>query len=334
MLIINALIGLFITIAAIGAQAQDVKGGKDHPLLSRYQGSQLIAWRTTPFAEVKPLLMLTEDVAKEKKLNRDLAVEGEVHEFFYVSPKGRNALEVQRNYEAALKQGGATLVYSCVQADWGCYSSGGPAGGILLDGFPDAQRINSSAYEAFNATSSNLRLAVFKLTRNGADSYISVYSVDSPLDSKDYSGSAATYLHIVQPKTVEMGKVSMLDAAQINSGLSAEGKISLYGINFDTGKAEIKAESKPQLAEMAKLLKDNAALNVFIVGHTDNQGALDANLDLSQRRANAIASALVSEHKIDAKRLSARGLANLAPVASNGSEAGRAKNRRVELVEQ
>lgn len=331
----SLLIGAVVLAAAAGAGAQDVKGGKDNPLISRYQGSRLLAWRTTPFAEVKPLKLLTEDIAKEKKLDAGLTVEGEVSELFYLSPKGRNALEVQRNYEAALKQAGATLIYSCVDGAWGCHSRGGPAGDILLNGpIPDSQRISSGVYEAFGALATNLRLAVFKLSRSGVDSYVTVYSVDSPTDSKAFGGSAATYLQIVQPKAVETGKVSVLNAKQISSGLSAEGKISLYGIYFDTGKAEVKPESKPQLAEMAKLLKDNGALKVFIVGHTDNQGQFDANQALSQRRAEAIVGALVKDYKLDAKRLSARGAANIAPVASNASEAGRAKNRRVELVEQ
>lgn len=329
------LIGMVALAAVAGAVAQDAKGGKDSPLISRYEGSRLIAWRNTPFAEIKPLKLLTDDIAKEKKLDRELAAEGEVQELFYLSPKGRNALEVQRNYEAALKQAGATLIYSCADGARGCHSRGGPAGDVLLNGpIPDSQRVNSGAYQAFGALATNLRFALFKLNRAGADSYITVYSVDSPADTKEYGGSAATYLQIVQPKAVETGKVSVLNARQIGSGLSAEGKISLYGIYFDTGKAELKPESKPQLAEMAKLLKDNGALKVFIVGHTDNQGQFDANQALSQRRAEAIVGALVKDYKLDAKRLSARGAANIAPVASNANEAGRAKNRRVELVEQ
>ena len=85
---------------------------------------------------------------------------------------------------------------------------------------------------------------------------------------------------------------------------------------------------------VAKLLRDNAGLRVYIVGHTDNAGALDGNLALSQRRADAVVAALVGTHKIDAKRLAARGVASLSPVASNRAEPGRARNRRVELVEQ
>ena len=103
---------------------------------------------------------------------------------------------------------------------------------------------------------------------------------------------------------------------------------------FDTDRAEIKQESKPQLDEMGAYLQKNPGVAVYVVGHTDNQGKLDYNLSLSQRRAEAVVAALTGEYKIAANRLVGKGVANLTPVASNASEEGRAKNRRVELVAQ
>ncbi len=328
-------------LSVLNAHAQgrtDAAGGVDHPLISRYAGSWLIGWRQLNFADAKPLAMLTDSIAKEKGLDRMLAVEGELSELYYVSPQGRTALEVQRNYEEALKKAGAVLVYTCKQEDWGCHSSGGPAHALLANSVvPKKQQAETGRWGpafAFSATSRNLRLAVFKLTKAGADTWVTVYSVDCSDDLKEFNKSAATYLQIIQPKAAELDKVQVFDAAQISKGLAAEGKIALYGITFDTGKAELKPESTAQLVEMAKLLKSNAAMRVFIVGHTDNQGVFDANLALSQRRAEAVLAALTRQHGIDAKRLVARGSANTSPVASNASEAGRAKNRRVELVEQ
>jgi len=133
---------------------------------------------------------------------------------------------------------------------------------------------------------------------------------------------------------MQTGQVTV-DAKKLQSGLEADGKVALYGLFFDTGKADIKPESKAQLDEMAKLLQAQPALKVFIVGHTDNVGAFDANRALSLKRAEAVVAALTAApHKIDAKRLMAIGSANTAPVASNAEEAGRARNRRVELVAQ
>ena len=144
---------------------------------------------------------------------------------------------------------------------------------------------------------------------------------------------AATYLQIVEPKAMPTGQVKV-DAKALEQGLKAEGKIALYGLYFDSGKAEIKPESKEQLAEMAKLMQAQPTLRVYIVGHTDNQGTLESNMTLSQQRAQAAVSALATGYKIDAKRMAGRGVGSLAPLASNAAEEGRAKNRRVELVLQ
>jgi outer membrane protein OmpA-like peptidoglycan-associated protein len=140
-------------------------------------------------------------------------------------------------------------------------------------------------------------------------------------------------VEIIETKAMDRNMVT-IDAAAMEKGLNAEGKIALYGILFDTDKADIKPESKPQLEEMAKLLRSKLSLKVYIVGHTDNQGALDHNIGLSQRRAEAVVKALSSDYGIDPRRLMPKGLANFAPIASNQTEEGRAKNRRVELVEQ
>ena len=127
---------------------------------------------------------------------------------------------------------------------------------------------------------------------------------------------------------------AILVAIAGNRGQRAEGRAVFYGILFDFDKAEVKPESEGQLAEMAKFLQANAAARVFIVGHTDNKGTLDYNVGLSSRRAEAVVKALSSKYGVDARRLTPRGLGPLAPVTSNRNEDGRAKNRRVEMVEQ
>ncbi len=124
------------------------------------------------------------------------------------------------------------------------------------------------------------------------------------------------------------------NAAAMGNDISATGHVSIYGIYFDTGKAEIKPESDAVIAEISKLLNDNKALKVYIVGHTDNVGSFDANMKLSKDRAEAVTGALVAKHGIASARLKAYGVSSLSPMASNQSEDGRAKNRRVELVEQ
>jgi outer membrane protein OmpA-like peptidoglycan-associated protein len=124
------------------------------------------------------------------------------------------------------------------------------------------------------------------------------------------------------------------DAAALGAGIKSEGRIAVYGIQFDTGKSEIKPASEPALVEIAKLLTTQTALKLHVVGHTDNVANLDLNLKLSKARAEAVVQALSTRHGVAPVRLIAHGVGPVAPVASNDSEAGRAKNRRVELVKQ
>jgi outer membrane protein OmpA-like peptidoglycan-associated protein len=124
------------------------------------------------------------------------------------------------------------------------------------------------------------------------------------------------------------------DAASFATGLKDTGHVAVYGIYFDTGKSDVKPESDAALREIAKLLSQEATLKLYVVGHTDSVGQLDANMKLSQARAEAAVKALATKHGVAAVRLKAVGAGPIAPVASNGTEEGRAKNRRVELVEQ
>jgi outer membrane protein OmpA-like peptidoglycan-associated protein len=145
-------------------------------------------------------------------------------------------------------------------------------------------------------------------------------------------GNGAIWLRIVEKKAMEQYIVA--DAAAFGNDIRATGHVAVYGINFDTGKSTIKPESAQAIGEIAKLLTADPSLKVFVVGHTDNVGGVDSNIKLSQDRAEAVLQALVRDHGIAAARLRASGCGPFAPVASNDTEEGRAKNRRVELVKQ
>jgi outer membrane protein OmpA-like peptidoglycan-associated protein len=145
-------------------------------------------------------------------------------------------------------------------------------------------------------------------------------------------GNGKIWLRIVEKQ--EMVQHVVADAAAFRDGLKAKGHVAVEGIYFDTGKAILKPESTPALQEVAKLLGADPSLKLWVVGHTDSVGQADANMKLSQARAEAVVTALTTTHGITAARLKGYGVGPLAPVASNDSEDGRAKNRRVELVKQ
>ncbi|MCY1071032.1 OmpA family protein [Nannocystis sp. RBIL2] len=103
----------------------------------------------------------------------------------------------------------------------------------------------------------------------------------------------------------------------------------IKGIYFDLGKASIKPTSKKTMDGTVKVLKDFPDLRVEIVGHTDNTGSREVNVDLSRRRAESVRDYLVGAG-ISPERLQTRGAGPDEPIADNGTAKGRAINRRIE----
>jgi OmpA-OmpF porin, OOP family len=318
------------------ALGPDVKGGRDHPLVSRFAGSQLVGYQQLAFESGNFYLPSKEagyDPAQELSSDNPVRVEGQVTRLVYVAPAGKTPLEVHRNFEQALKAAGLQVVTAVDgrKAGWdpGVQWRANFAGASFQDPFAgDVTPLDSGGLYLYGT-----------FTRGGASVSVSVLTTPLSLIGKnhfetaDTTAQAAIALQIIEPKAMATGQVTV-SADAISKGLEADGRIALYGIYFDTGKAELKPESKTQLDEMAATMRAQPQLRVHVVGHTDNVGGVDANLALSQRRAEAVIAALVSTHKLDARRLSARGVASLSPVASNRMETGRAQNRRVEMVEQ
>jgi outer membrane protein OmpA-like peptidoglycan-associated protein len=129
-----------------------------------------------------------------------------------------------------------------------------------------------------------------------------------------------------QAMVQEVTANAMLDA------LNKDGHIALY-INFDTGKSTVRPDSKSTVDQIIQLLKANASLRVSLEGHTDNVGNPQANKVLSDARAKAVLAGVI-DGGIDASRVTAAGFGADRPIADNKDEAGRAKNRRVELVKR
>jgi OOP family OmpA-OmpF porin len=145
-------------------------------------------------------------------------------------------------------------------------------------------------------------------------------------------GNGKIWIHVVEVKAMQQYVTA--DAAALGSDIKSTGHVAVYGINFDTNKAVVRPDSKAALDEIGKLLKGDPALKLKVVGHTDMVGTIEANMTLSQARAEAVVQALVSQYGIAAARLKGYGVGPLAPVASNDNDEGRAKNRRVELVKE
>lgn len=319
-------IGAAATIASVlmslsGSALADIAGSKDHPMVSRYDGSEIIKYEQRAF-DSAPLIRTAIKQAGGHAKNPDAFVraEGKLTRIAYKAPAGRSVLEMFRNYEHALQAGGFEIVFSCENE---------LCGGRAFNQAATPPDLNTLM--AYNEKDQRYLLA--KLARPAGDVHVSLY-ID-----RAYSVGGANKdrvfanLVIVESQAMQAGLVKV-DAAAMAKGLEADGHIALYEIFFDTDQADLKPESGAALGEIAKLLAGKPQLKVLVVGHTDNVGALDYNRSLSQRRAQAVVESLVKQHNLARDRLTAVGVGMAAPVASSDSETGRAKNRRVELVKR
>jgi OOP family OmpA-OmpF porin len=338
------LISVLLGAPEAFAQLTDAKGSKDHPMISRYAGSVIIGYDVRKFDEfVLPLgpVQKAEDLGGDVTPTKSQPVEGRVTRLLYVAPENRSPLEVFRNYEQELKKAGFQTLYSCEREKCGA-EDGWLAKRYLytsnrtLSNTPPPGTGAPPGQMSENAFSfpKDQRYLVAKLGRPEGDVYASVYVATETFDhfpeTKDH---ALVLLDVIETVPLETGMVTV-DAAAMAKDISTTGHVALYGIHFDTDKADIKPESEPTLQEIASLLKKDPALKLFVVGHTDNVGGFDYNTTLSQRRAASVVNYLKTKQGIQPARLKAAGVGLLAPVAPNDTEEGRAKNRRVELVKQ
>ncbi len=306
-------IALFIS----SASAADKKGGKDHPMISRYQGAEIHHYSEMIFDEYALFTSQAKNRGgKDKNAGSTQTLEGKITEISYQAPPERSTLEVYTNYVDSLSKNGFQEIFQCKNTACG------------------GRNFNHAvaSYGFFGEDYEDQRYYATKLIREEGDVYVSLYVAMHNDGSKQNNNRVRVQLDIIELKPMETNMV-VVDAEAMAKGLNAEGHIAIYAVYFDTDSAELKPASKPALAQVARLMEQQPQLKLLIVGHTDNVGGLEHNKDLSRRRAASVVKALSTQHSINPERLSSDGVAYLAPVASNRNAAGRAKNRRVELVE-
>jgi outer membrane protein OmpA-like peptidoglycan-associated protein len=303
--------------------AEDIAGSKDHPLVGRYKDASIVYYKVADFDELVFLkaphdygALLERNATDDRSGPEWLKLQGRATEIRYEVPAGRSSLEVLTNYDLALKAKGFETVFSC--ADKACFT-GSMNDLYLLEQQLDPTNGLSTAY------SGHARYLLAKLDRPEGHVYASVFAGED-------NGQAVVFVRVLEAKSMDTDRIVAVKADEMKSTLETSGRINIYGIQFDFDQATIKPESKPTLDEIAKLLAEKPDLKLDIVGHTDGVGTETYNLDLSNRRAGSIVAALVGTYGIDQRRLSSRGAGMSQPIASNDTDEGRAKNRRVELV--
>ena len=232
--------------AGVGMAKEDVKGSKDHRLLSRMPNFYISKYEFKEFDQL--------DFKNEQ--GKPFKVEGKKYQFTYMVNEGAqipSVLQILRNFQNAIEKIGGKKLYE---------------------------------------DSINIFL---KLEKDGMITWVHVLG---------FGGGKAYNLNILEEQQMKQDVVA--DAASMAKDIDSSGKVALYGIYFATNKTEIKPESEPAIKEIAHLLQQNPALKLYIVGHTDNVGSFEANMDLSKRRAESVISYLVTKYNASESRLMLR----------------------------
>jgi OmpA-OmpF porin, OOP family len=290
-------VAVLLILAAAPVLAQDAEGCKDHPLLTRFPNMHIADCQSSQFdARGFPT------GAPDKDGNtKSVEVEGKVFWLSYEVNDGttpQSGLQIMRNFENAAKKAGGTI-----EGQWPGWCKAN------YDG-ENMPRMGNGCM-SFGLT--------MKFVRGGNETWVF-------LQASTDQGSYLLTISEREAMKQEVGVTELVDR------LSKDGFITI-NVNFETAKATITSDSAKTLDTAAAVLKAAADFKVEVAGHTDNVGAPDANLKLSQERAQAVMAALV-QRGIAAARLSAKGYGQTTPVADNRTDEGRAKNRRVELVKK
>lgn len=322
--LVKALL-FFIVISSNLLHAQDVPGSKDHPVITRYPGSAIDYYEEQQYITYS---IATGPQTGYKAIKDWIKTEGKLTRIYY-SVKGKTTVtEVYRNYLTALNKGGFKTLAQGVDDKRNTSQQIG--GRTFLGTFYDANPFPSSkGIELLNgsATVGGSCYIAAHLKKPGVELYVVI-------GGAQYKAEEKYFMIDILERTIMEDDLISTNATEMMNGIKANGKIALYGIFFDFDKADVKPESKPALDEIAKLLQANPKMNLYVVGHTDMQGALSYNMSLSERRGKAIVDELVKNYGIAVSRLTGAGAGPLAPVATNKTEAGKKLNRRVELVEK
>lgn len=308
-----AALALCLTASAAFAEEEDFA-----PEFGALEGATLTHFLTRNFdAYDLPVGKFTRDAKPVEKL------EGAVREFAYSLEAETSTLEAIRNYQRSFDSLGYVTNFECAGEDCGGFDF--RFGTYLVE--PPAMRFDLADFRFLSVSDDEAgRHAAVLASRQGGKLFVQVISVE---------GEAAPNAMVdVADAPRPQAKPTSARLFALARRLTESGYAPLEGIEFAPGSSELIGTSDAALEQAATLLRGRPDLKFLVVGHTDNQGSLDANRTLSLARAEAVAARLAAEDGVEAAQLIPHGIGFLSPRASNATDEGRALNRRVELVLQ
>ncbi len=288
-------------------------------VVSPFDGSTELGSWSSEFAQfVRPtVLQFNPEVERH---------EGSLLSRVFTKPSDKSNLEVFRSYQRELEASGFTIEIA------------GEAGRDTELGVRAVYGNETPGFSDRPYQGPNGRVGVLALGRIGtrAEYYLAAQRTE---------GASTLWVAVVLSRDEDLYMIEELTLAEMETGtvrldldqmrdaIDRSGRIAVYDIHFAVGSAEIEPRSADALSVIATFLGEREG-RFYIVGHTDDTGTLETNLALAEARAAAVRDALVTDHGVDGARLEARGVGPLSPVSTNTGEAGRALNRRVEIVER
>lgn len=305
------IIILFATFVSVAHADKDIAGSSDHPLVSRYPQSNIITYVQKDYDEYLLPLGKPKVNVHPTRFEKEKNLQGKITRIGYAIKPDTSTLKIYTNFETAVKKTGFNILFSCAKEE--CGKQGGAWQAFFVKsqiwGKPDSHRM-FSAYKEIN----------------GQDVYMVVYVGEQ-------GPRIGIGVDVIEIKQMQDDLIS-IDENSLQKMLENEGKAALYGIQFETDMATLLPTSEQTIKVIADVLNKNKSMRVYIVGHTDDTGSNEHNMQLSSQRAQAVIKALVQQHKIDAARLAPFGAGPYAPLGNNADEAGRALNRRVEIIKR
>ena len=300
----------------------DIENGKDYPAISRFRGAVIEFYKETKWGSYKL------PVSEKGKIDweKPMSLEGKVTRIQYSVSKENNSEIVMHNYKTGFQKAGYEIMIAISNEELGFsdrphtwkdkyYVGGGFYNGLNNEKF--------GLGIEFPNWKNNHSFIAARGHENDKDIYAIVYTVVTDkytLITQD----------VIEVEAVETGLVT---ADNISNDIKMKGHIAIYGIHFDTGKSELKPESAEAVKTIADYLNSHKDKIFVIVGHTDNTGNFEANVKLSRERANSVRKELVDKFKVKKGQLKIYGAGSACPVTNNLTDKGKAKNRRVEVVE-
>ncbi|TVS14115.1 MAG: OmpA family protein [Wenzhouxiangella sp.] len=328
-------------VFAIQPAVAEVEGSGDHRLIPRLDGSEIITYRFVEFDRVT----LPFGPRNGNGFEDERTLEGEHTRLTYVLRNPEvTTLQVKRAYRQGLEDAGFEIAYAgSGRSELGrrfhaedAFDRDRRGASRRTLGWTRGTDDRDKRFLAAEHAEEDVYVTALIYNNRDLEPVIRMDVVEVPEQEPTLAMAApepAERQPVERDDIVAAHEREDLSAEAIEESIVAEGRVAVRDILFEFDSAEIIDESADALATISEVMAANEELDLLIVGHTDNVGDFDYNLNLSMQRAQAVAAWLEERHDVDGDRLQAAGAGMMAPTATNRNEDGRARNRRVELVE-